>query len=42
MQVNTKPVWHERIEEEYGHDFFLIPEIIRAKIARPLQEFLER
>jgi homoserine O-acetyltransferase/O-succinyltransferase len=42
MQVNGKPVWHEQIEEEYGHDFFLIPEIIRAKIAPPLREFLDR
>jgi homoserine O-acetyltransferase len=42
MQVNGKPVWHELIEEEYGHDFFLIPEIIRNKIALPLREFLDR
>jgi len=42
VQVNNKPVWHERIEEEYGHDFFLIPEIIRAKIAPPLRAFLDR
>ena len=42
LQVNGKVVWHERIEEEYGHDFFLIPEIIRAKIAPPLREFLDR
>lgn len=42
MQVNGKPVWHEAIEEDYGHDFFLIPEIIQAKIARPMREFLSR
>jgi homoserine O-acetyltransferase len=42
MQVNGKPVWHECIEEEYGHDFFLIPAIIQAKIAQPLREFLDR
>ena len=42
MQVNGKPVWHELIEEEYGHDFFLIPDIIRQKIAPPLREFLNR
>ncbi len=42
MQVNGKPVWHELIEEEYGHDFFLIPEIIQAKIAPPLRDFLDR
>ena len=42
MQVNGKPVWHEAIEEDYGHDFFLIPEIVQAKIARPLRDFLHR
>ncbi|HEX7927199.1 MAG TPA: homoserine O-acetyltransferase, partial [bacterium] len=42
MQVNGKPVWYERVEEDYGHDFFLIPEIIQEKIAPSLKQFLEQ
>ena len=40
LQVNNKPVRYELIEEEYGHDFFLIPEIITDKITPPLVDFL--
>src|SRR5574341_933979 len=42
MQVNGRPVWYELMEDDYGHDFFLIPEIIQEKIAPPLVEFLEK
>jgi homoserine O-acetyltransferase len=42
LQVNGKPVWYELIDDDYGHDFFLIPEIIQEKIAPPLVEFLEQ
>jgi homoserine O-acetyltransferase len=42
MQVNGKPVWYELIDDDYGHDYFLIPEIVQEKIAPPLVEFLER
>jgi homoserine O-acetyltransferase len=42
LQVNGKPVWYELVEDDYGHDFFLIPEIIQEKIATPLVEFLEQ
>ncbi|HUJ76960.1 MAG TPA: homoserine O-acetyltransferase [bacterium] len=41
MQGNGQPVQHELIEEDYGHDFFLIPEIILEKLAPPLRLFLE-
>ncbi len=41
MQFHNKPVWNELIEDDYGHDFFLIPEIIRDKITTPLVEFLD-
>ena len=40
MDVNEKTVCLEIIEEDYGHDFFLIPEIITQKIAPLLREFL--
>jgi homoserine O-acetyltransferase len=42
LQVNGKPVRYELIGEDYGHDFFLIPEIIQEKIAPPVQAFLSR
>ncbi len=42
MQVNGKAVWYELVEDDYGHDFFLIPEIIQDKIAAPMVEFLEQ
>ncbi len=38
--VNNISVRYELIDEDYGHDFFLIPEIIFDKISRPLVEFL--
>ena len=41
MQVHNKPVRYELIEEEYGHDFFLIPDIIETKIEPLLRAFLE-
>ena len=40
LQMSGKRVWYELVEDDYGHDFFLIPEIIEAKIAPPLREFL--
>lgn len=40
IQVNGKPVHHELVEDEYGHDFFLIPEIIREKLDGPMRRFL--
>jgi homoserine O-acetyltransferase len=42
MQVNNRPVWYELVEDDYGHDFFLIPEIIQEKLSPPLVEFLEK
>ncbi|MBI3992422.1 MAG: homoserine O-acetyltransferase [Candidatus Lambdaproteobacteria bacterium] len=41
MAVHGKSVLYELIEEDYGHDFFLIPDIIEEKIAPPLKVFLE-
>ena len=38
--VNQISVRYELIEEDYGHDFFLIPEIIFEKLTVPLKEFL--
>lgn len=38
--VNNISVRYELIEEDYGHDFFLIPEIIFEKLTVPLNEFL--
>ena len=40
LQVHNKPVRYELIDDDYGHDFFLIPEIISEKITLPLVEFL--
>jgi homoserine O-acetyltransferase len=40
MEVHGKTVRLELIDDDYGHDFFLIPEIITKKIAPPLAEFL--
>lgn len=42
LQVNNKPVRYELIEDDYGHDFFLIPEIIEEKIALSLNDFLHK
>lgn len=42
LQVNNKRVRYELIEDDYGHDFFLIPSIIEEKIAAPLVDFLEK
>jgi len=42
LEVHGKPVQYALIEEEYGHDFFLIPEIIRNKLAPVVTPFLEQ
>jgi homoserine O-acetyltransferase len=39
-RVNDKDVRYELVEEDYGHDFFLIPEIIFEKLTQPLTSFL--
>ena len=41
LQVNDKEAWYELIDEDYGHDFFLIPEIIRDKLSPLLKRFLD-
>lgn len=41
MNVHGHPVQFELIDDDYGHDFFLIPEIIEEKIAAPLAKFME-
>ena len=41
MQVNGLPVKYLCLEEEYGHDFFLKPEIIQKKLTDPIRGFLE-
>jgi homoserine O-acetyltransferase/O-succinyltransferase len=40
LQANEKHVRHELIEDDYGHDFFLIPEIIHEKVEPLLKDFL--
>jgi len=40
LRATGKQVQYELIEDDYGHDFFLIPEIISAKVAPPLRAFL--
>lgn len=40
MQVNNNPARYELIEEEYGHDFFLLSEIIQEKLADIIVDFL--
>ena len=40
LKANNCAVTYELIEDDYGHDFFLIPEIIQEKIQTPLIEFL--
>ena len=42
LQVNDKTVRYELVEDDYGHDFFLIPELIRTKVAPSLVDFLEK
>jgi homoserine O-acetyltransferase len=42
LQVNGKDVRQVLVDDDYGHDFFLIPEIIRDKLTSPLLEFLPR
>ena len=42
LQVNDKRVRYELIEDDYGHDYFLIPEIIEKKITPPLVDFLAK
>ena len=39
-RVNNISVRYELIDEDYGHDYFLIPEIVLDKITQPLIEFL--
>jgi homoserine O-acetyltransferase len=41
LEVNGKDVKLMLIDDDYGHDFFLIPEIIQEKLAAPIREFLE-
>jgi homoserine O-acetyltransferase/O-succinyltransferase len=40
LQVNQKDVHYLLVDDNYGHDFFLIPEIIEEKLAAPLADFL--
>lgn len=40
LQVNHKWVHYELVDNDYGHDFFLIPQIIRQKLTAPLVKFL--
>jgi homoserine O-acetyltransferase/O-succinyltransferase len=42
LRVNEKFVRYDLIEDDYGHDFFLIPEIIQDKLTRPLMDFLSQ
>ncbi len=39
-RVNRKDVRYELVDEDYGHDFFLIPEIIFEKLTSSLVAFL--
>jgi len=41
LEFNGRPVEMVKIEEDYGHDFFLIPEIIMEKLTPPIRKFLE-
>jgi len=41
MEANEKPVQYELIDDEYGHDFFLIPRIVMDKLEAPVRAFLE-
>ncbi len=41
LEANDKPVRYELVEDEYGHDFFLIPRIVQDKLTRPVRAFLE-
>jgi len=40
LQVNENPVIYELVDDNYGHDFFLIAEITKEKIAPRLKQFL--
>ncbi len=40
MELHGKKVHLELVDDDYGHDFFLIPEIITEKIAPRLAKFL--
>ncbi len=42
MKVHHKPATYELVDDDYGHDFFLIPTIIEQKITGPLVDFLNR
>ena len=41
LEFNGKEVRLELIEDDYGHDFFLIPEIIHEKLTPAISEFLD-
>ena len=41
LEFHGKDVRLVNIEEDYGHDFFLIPEIILDKLSPPIREFLD-
>ena len=41
LEFHGKDVKLVNIEEDYGHDFFLIPEIILDKLSPPIREFLD-
>ena len=41
-RVNNISVEYELIDEDYGHDFFLIPEIIFDKLSAPVTKFLSQ
>jgi len=42
LQVNGKSVRQVLLDDDYGHDYFLIPELIRDKLTAPLLDFLPR
>ncbi|MBI4083696.1 MAG: homoserine O-acetyltransferase [Candidatus Lambdaproteobacteria bacterium] len=41
LRVHHKPVQFSLIDEEYGHDFFLIPNIIVRKLTPAIRSFLD-
>jgi len=41
LEVNQKAYRYELVEEEYGHDFFLLPDVIQAKLAPSIRSFLD-
>jgi len=42
LQVNQKDARYVLVDDDYGHDFFLIPEIIEEKLSAPLSDFLSQ